>query len=169
MNDGSGAGIAARAAWSREWTPAPCAMPLSPLLALLAAASLDTAALDTATLDTATLDTAAPPPRRPATLARPHPVAAPRDTARPRAVTLSDGYARRAQVHRWGAWAMVPLLAAQWVLGERMYRQKQDVRTGARCEPIDGGLRAAHRAAAIGMGVVWGVNTVTGEFAGRAH
>lgn len=103
-----------------------------------------------------------------APLTRPRPAAATTsreaagDTTRPRAVAVSPGYARRLAVHRWGSYAIVPLFGAQYALGDNMFRQKRDLRAGRRTEPIDGGLRTAHRVAAIGVGAVFAVNTVTG-------
>jgi hypothetical protein len=89
---------------------------------------------------------------------------APPATARPRAVELSDGYARRLAIHRAGSYAMLPLFAAQYVIGQRMFEQKRELRAGRRSAPIDDGLRDAHRVAAIGVGVVFATNTVTGTW-----
>jgi hypothetical protein len=87
-----------------------------------------------------------------------------RDTvpARPRAVDVSSGYDRRLTIHRWGSYVMLPLFAAQYVLGDRLIGQKEDVFAGRRREPVDDGLRNAHLATAIGVGTLFTVNTVTG-------
>ena len=81
---------------------------------------------------------------------------------RPRAVEYSEGYGRRLAVHRYASYTMVPLFAAQYVLGSRLLDQKNDLFAGRRNEPIDGGLRTAHNVTAAGVGVLFAVNTVTG-------
>lgn len=81
---------------------------------------------------------------------------------RPRAVEYSEAYGRRLAVHRYASYTMVPLFAAQYVLGRRLLDQKNDLFAGRRTEPIDGGVRTAHRVAAAGVGVLFAVNTVTG-------
>lgn len=90
---------------------------------------------------------------------------APRDTIvprRPRAVEISDAYARRLAVHRVGSYVMVPLFAAQYALGDRLLDQKRDVFAGRRDGPPSAGLRRTHAATAAGVGVLFVVNTVTG-------
>jgi hypothetical protein len=57
---------------------------------------------------------------------------------------------------------MLPLFGAQYVLGERILRQKTDIRSGLRTEPIDHDLRVVHRVAAYGVAGVFTANTVTG-------
>jgi hypothetical protein len=106
---------------------------------------------------------AAPPPP----LARPQPVGvvALPDTApprRPRAVEYSEGYGERLTVHRWGSYVMLPLFAAEWVLGDKLLRQKEDVFAGRRGGPPDAGLRRTHAIVAGGVGVLFVTNTVTG-------
>ena len=93
---------------------------------------------------------------------RPAAVTPVRDTVLPRATDVSAGYERRLTVHRWGGYAMLPLVAVQYVLGERVLQQKTDIREGRRVEPIGHDLRIAHRLAAYGVAGVFGVNTVTG-------
>lgn len=93
-------------------------------------------------------------------------VAAPeisRDTVRrPRAIFYSDGYQRRLTVHRWGSYAMLPLFAAQYALGNRLLSQKEDVFEGERREPVSAGLRRTHAVTAGGVGLLFVANTVTG-------
>ena len=86
------------------------------------------------------------------------------DTTRRRksAVVLSDGYYRRLTIHRYGSYVMLPLFAAQVVLGQKLLTQKEGVWDGTRREPIDADLRSAHRAVAIGVGSLFLVNTTTG-------
>jgi hypothetical protein len=119
----------------------------------LAAAGL-LAAADTARDDAA-----------PAPLVRrlPAGVTARADTVRrPRAVEVSPAYATRLRIHRWGSYAILPLFAAQYVLGDRLLGQKEDVFAGRRGSPPDDGLRRNHAIVAGAVGTVFVVNTVTG-------
>ena len=88
----------------------------------------------------------------------------PSDTAarRRRAVTYSEAYGTRLVVHRYASYAMLPVFATQYVLGDRLLQQKQDVFAGARTVPVDAGLRRTHAAVAIGLASIFAVNTVTG-------
>ena len=90
--------------------------------------------------------------------------AAPADTVRPRAVDLSAGYERRLRMHRIGSYVMVPVFAAQYVLGSRMLDQKEDVFAGRRTTPPDARLRDGHRAVAYAAGALFAANTVTGAW-----
>jgi len=91
-------------------------------------------------------------------------VSAVRDTVsrRRRAVAYSDAYATRLRVHRYASYTMLPLFATQYVLGNRLLTQKDDVFAGRRAVPVDPGLRSAHRAAAMGVAALFVVNTTTG-------
>ena len=103
-----------------------------------------------------------------APLARPHPAAvvARADTVppprRPRAIEYSEGYGQRLTVHRWGSYVMLPLFAAEYVLGDRLLKQKEDVFAGRRGGPPDAGLRQTHAVVAGGVGLLFVTNTVTG-------
>lgn len=70
---------------------------------------------------------------------------------RAKAIEYSDWYARRLSVHRIGSYAMLPLFATQYYLGDKL---------------IDGRAssaeRNAHVAVALGVGALFTVNTVTG-------
>jgi hypothetical protein len=104
---------------------------------------------------------------RPAPLVFPAPAAAtmpaaPADTGRPRAVQVSEGYATRLRLHRWGSYAILPLFAGQYVLGDRLLGQKEDIRAGRRLVPVDDGLRRNHAIVAGAVGAVFVANTVTG-------
>ena len=108
-------------------------------------------------------DSAAPP----APLVRPLPagIVVPPDTQprrRPRAVEYSEAYGRRLTIHRWGSYAMVPLFVGQYVLGDRLLRQKEDVFAGRRNEPPSASLRRTHAVVAGGVGLLFLGNTVTG-------
>ncbi len=75
---------------------------------------------------------------------------------RPRAVTHSDLYYTRLTIHRIGSYAMLPLFAGEYLLGNRLLK---DADNGVRSSQ---GIRGAHAAVAAGLGVLFGVNTATG-------
>lgn len=62
----------------------------------------------------------------------------------------SDAYRTRAKIHRIASFATLPLFAVEGFLGQSLY----DNPTSAK--------RSAHSAVAAGIGVLFGVNTVTG-------
>lgn len=87
----------------------------------------------------------------------------PQDTVRRRkAVVLSDWYARRLRIHRYGSYAMLPLFAGEFILGQKLLSQKDGVYDGTRRVPIDANLRRNHRSVAIGVGGLFALNTTTG-------
>ena len=92
-----------------------------------------------------TLTTDAPPPA----LAIPE---ATDDTVRPRAraFVYSDAYTTRRTIHKWSSWAMLPLFAGEYVVGQKLYTDPQ------------GGSRDTHSLLAAGIGGLFAVNTVTG-------
>jgi len=73
------------------------------------------------------------------------------DQRPPAAVTVSDGYAMRAKIHKMASFATLPLFGAQWWLGTKLENQ-----TGSET------VRATHAAIATTMVGLFGVNTVTG-------
>jgi len=85
------------------------------------------------------------------------PIEVPADTdivsARPRptATVYGDAYATRLEIHRIGSYAIFPVFAAEYVLGQKL---------------LDGGyanwVKPAHSAVAGGLGILFAVNTVTG-------
>lgn len=78
------------------------------------------------------------------------------DTAprrRRKSIEVSEWYERRLRIHRYGAYAMVPLFAFQAVAGNELYNKG----SGAA-----GWARNGHRAGATALATVFGVNTVTG-------
>ncbi len=83
-------------------------------------------------------------------------------TPRRRSVAISEWYSRRLTIHRYGSYAMLPLFAAEAVLGTRLLKQKDGVYDGTRRVPIDANLRDTHRAVAYGLGGLFAVNTTTG-------
>jgi hypothetical protein len=74
------------------------------------------------------------------------------DQARPRAVEHSDFYYKRLAVHRAASYVMLPLVVGEYVIGNQLTHDASP----------SSGLKSAHGALATGIGVVFGVNTVTG-------
>jgi len=72
-------------------------------------------------------------------------------TARTTAFVYSDAYQLRRKIHFMASFATIPLFATEWALGQKLYNG-----TGT------SGTRSAHQAVGAGLGVLFGVNTVTG-------
>jgi hypothetical protein len=70
---------------------------------------------------------------------------------RPKAVQYSDAYALRRKIHKYASLATVPLFVGEFAVGQKLY-------SGNGSES----LRAAHTGLAAGIGVLFGVNSVTG-------
>lgn len=81
---------------------------------------------------------------------------------RRRAVAYSDWYSRRLTIHRYGSYAMLPLFATQYVLGNKLLNQKEALYANERSIPIDQGLRSTHALVAGAVGTLFVVNTTTG-------
>lgn len=78
------------------------------------------------------------------------------DTAprrRRKSIEVSEWYERRLRIHRYGAYAMIPLFVFQAAAGNELYNKG----SGA-----DGWARNGHRVGATALATVFGVNTVTG-------
>ena len=75
---------------------------------------------------------------------------------RPRAVELSGAYAVRLKIHQIGSFLEFPVFAAEIIVGQKLARDRD---AGIRST---GSLRNAHSALAAGLGVLFGVNTITG-------
>lgn len=73
--------------------------------------------------------------------------------ARPRAIEVSDWYSRRLTIHRTLSYAVIPIFAAQWVAGERIYKHGNQAPEWA---------KTTHRAGATALAGIFTVNTVTG-------
>jgi hypothetical protein len=71
---------------------------------------------------------------------------------RPRAIDYSDAYFTRLTIHRYGSYAMIPLFIAEYSLGQNLI---QDASPASWLKP-------SHAAVAGGIGVLFGVNTITG-------
>jgi hypothetical protein len=72
---------------------------------------------------------------------------------RRKSIEVSEWYDRRLRIHRYGAYAMIPLFAFQAAAGNELYHKG----SGA-----DAWARNGHRAGATALAAVFGVNTVTG-------
>ena len=83
--------------------------------------------------------------------------AAPADTVvkRRKAVSYSDGYARRVTIHKALSWAMLPLFAVSYVSGDQLLEKGSDAPDWA---------ESIHPIAASGTAVLFGVNAVTGTW-----
>jgi hypothetical protein len=82
---------------------------------------------------------------------------APLDTPRTRrrAVQLSDWYGRRLTIHRYVAYATVPVFAIQWAAGDQLYKKSSGAPTWA---------KTTHRVGATALAAMFTVNTVTGAW-----
>lgn len=114
---------------------------------------VEVAASPAATADVAAFASADPDVRRLAdvtTLADPSLL---QQSGSPRAVAFeySDSYAVRRKIHVYASLATLPLFATQVVLGQKLY-------DGDASDSV----RSAHSVVAAGVGVLFGVNTVTG-------
>jgi hypothetical protein len=81
---------------------------------------------------------------------------------RRRAVVYSDAYGTRLTIHRYASYAMLPVFGAQYLLGDRLLRQKEELFAGTRSADIDAGLRRTHAVVAAGLASLFLVNTTTG-------
>src|SRR6185312_161397 len=74
---------------------------------------------------------------------------------RPKAVEVSDWYGRRLTIHRYVAYSTLPVFAAQWAAGKRLYDQSRAAPTWA---------KTTHRVGATYLAGAFTVNTVTGAW-----
>lgn len=93
--------------------------------------------------------------RMPARLALPVSLQMQEDTIprRRRSIEVSDWYERRLRIHRYGAYATIPLFAFQAAAGNELYHKG---------DAADGWAKNGHRVGATALATVFGVNTVTG-------
>ena len=71
---------------------------------------------------------------------------------RPRAIEYSDSYNTRLTIHRYGSYAMIPLFVAEYSLGQNLMNDASPASW----------MKPAHGVVAGGVGVLFGVNTITG-------
>ncbi len=72
---------------------------------------------------------------------------------RRRAIEVSDWYERRLRIHRYGAYAIFPLFAAQAFAGNEIFKDPLNAPDWA---------KTTHRVGATGLATVFTLNTVTG-------
>lgn len=87
--------------------------------------------------------------------------AEPADTLRRRptkAIEVSDAYAVRLKIHQIASFTELPIFAAEILVGQKLAKDRD---AGLRSS---GSLRGAHSALAAGLGVLFGVNTITGTW-----
>lgn len=72
---------------------------------------------------------------------------------RPRAIEVSDAYALRLRIHRYGSYTMIPLFAVQSIAGNQMYQSRG---------PTPSWAKSMHSVGAGGLAALFTVNTVTG-------
>jgi hypothetical protein len=72
---------------------------------------------------------------------------------RPRAVEVSDWYSRRLTIHRYVAYATLPVFALEYAAGDQLYKKSRDAPTWA---------KTTHRVGATALAGMFTVNTVTG-------
>lgn len=71
---------------------------------------------------------------------------------RPRAVEYSDQYYTRLTIHRIGSYTMLPLFVAEYSLGQNLMQDASPPQW----------MKPTHGLVASGIGVLFGVNTITG-------
>ncbi len=76
----------------------------------------------------------------------------PPPTRRPRAIVHSDAYYTRLTIHRIGSYAILPLFAGEWLVGQKVANQ----------EPQRTSLRTVHGVLGAGIFGIFAANTVTG-------
>jgi hypothetical protein len=73
---------------------------------------------------------------------------------RRRAIEYGDWYYRRLAIHKAASFATAPLFVAEYVVGQKLFDGNN----------ASGNLKSTHQALATGIGVLFGVNTVTGAW-----
>jgi len=72
---------------------------------------------------------------------------------RRRAVTYSDWYYRRLQIHRWGSWLELPVFATEYWLGNKLISHDETPASW---------VKPSHETVAYTLGALFTVNTITG-------
>ncbi len=76
----------------------------------------------------------------------------PPPTRRPRAIVHSDAYYTRLAIHRYASYAILPLFAGEYYVGQRVLND----------EPQRSSLRGMHTVLGLGIFAAFAANTVTG-------
>jgi hypothetical protein len=71
----------------------------------------------------------------------------------PRAFQYSHGYEVRDRIHHLASYAMLPLFGAEAYIGQKLFNNPAQA---------GGGLRTSHKAIAVAIGGLFGVNSLTG-------
>jgi hypothetical protein len=79
-------------------------------------------------------------------------VGSPLSSLRDQAIEHTDAYYTRLTIHRWGSYVMLPLFAGEYVLGNELLNGANPA----------GWVRPMHGVGAGALGVLFGVNTITG-------
>lgn len=122
-----------------------------PLVVLLVVSAAAPAAATVTLPDTGRVPSATIPLREPDRFAEA--LSAPVDTPQTPLIEYSDAYATRLTIHRIASWTMLPLFAAQYYTGTKLYSE------GASAPAW---VRNSHGPLATGVAVLFGVNTLTG-------
>jgi hypothetical protein len=77
---------------------------------------------------------------------------------RRKAVEVSDTYATVLKIHYIASYATIPIFAAEGIIGEQLFHSEQNG------YPPSRSLKGAHDAVAGALGVLFGVNTITGSW-----
>ena len=77
----------------------------------------------------------------------------PSDTPQSELIEYSDAYGTRLTIHRLASWTMLPLFAAQYYTGAKLYSEGSSAPAW---------VRSSHGPLATGVAVLFGVNTITG-------
>ena len=72
---------------------------------------------------------------------------------RPRAIEVSEWYSRRLAIHRFVAYATIPVFGLQYAAGEQLYKKSRAAPTWA---------KTMHRVGATSLAAMFTVNTITG-------
>src|SRR5262252_1743908 len=73
--------------------------------------------------------------------------------ARPVAIEYSDAHETRAKIHRYVSWAVLPLMATEFALGQSLYNDPNS---------INSNLRGVHGAVGAGLIGVFAAQSITG-------
>jgi hypothetical protein len=74
---------------------------------------------------------------------------------RRRSVEVSEWYGRRLTIHRYAAYASIPVFALQYAAGSQLYDKSREA---------PGWAKTGHRVGATALAGIFGVNTVTGAW-----
>ena len=73
--------------------------------------------------------------------------------ARPVAIEYSDGHETRAKIHKYASWGVLPLMATEWWLGQKLYDDPNSLTSSS---------RGVHGAVGAGLIGLFAVQSVTG-------